>query len=233
MYEALLDGVALPAGSKLLDGGCGSGPLSGLAAERGLAVTGLDESASFIGLARRRFPQLTFVIGDLQALPFSGDSFDGIAGCNSFQYVPDRVRAVLEARRVLRDGGRIGLAVFDLPEHCEGAAVIGAVYSLLPASASGSPGPFAICGGRELEALLRDGGFEPEATRVVDTPWRYSNLETAVRAFISAGPGQHARAVVGEERLRDALRAALAPYGQDDGTYRLENAFVVAVGRKK
>ncbi len=232
LYDALLDSVALPPGSALLDAGCGSGVVSLLATQHGIAVTGVDVSQPFIDIARKRVPDASFVVGDFQELPFEDASFDGLIASNSLQFVPDRFGAMQEAARVLRRGGRAAIAVFDAEEKCDGAKPIAAMLSLLQPAVLGTPGPFALSAPGQLEALLNDTGFVCEEVRFVETPWVYANRDVAVRAFLSAGPGTQARLAVGAEKLLATLQSAVEPYCRVDGSYRLENVFKIVVGRK-
>jgi SAM-dependent methyltransferase len=233
LYDALLDAVAIKPGGKLLDAGCGSGVVCVLGAERGLDVTGIDASPAFIDVARERCPDGQFSIGDLrEALPFEACSFDAVVFSNSLQFVSNRDDAMREVARILRPGGRVAIAVFDAQEKCDGSKPIGAILSLLPIPPPGSPGPFALSNVVMLESLVRDTGLEFEGIRRVDTPWHYPDLETARRAFISAGPSQQVRELGREEALRAAIDAANAPFAQPDGTYLLQNVFMLAVGRK-
>lgn len=229
LYDALLDVLALQPGQTLFDAGCGSGVICVLAAERGIAVTGLDASPAFVAVARERCPSGNFSVGDLRAaLPFPNESFDAVIFCNALQFVPNAADAVREAARVLKPGGRIAIAVFDSPEKCEGQKPIGAIMSLLPAAPAASP--FTLSHDEILERLVRDGGFQFEGIRRVDTPWRYRDLDVALRAFTSTGPAQQALEIVGEKKLRAVLEASTAPFLQPDGTYLLKNVFMFAVG---
>jgi len=231
LYEAILETLALAPGETLLDASCGSGVVCVLAANRGLGVTGLDASAAFIDVARERCPSGRFGVGDLrEPLPFADESFDGVMFSNSLQFVPNAGDAVREAARVVKPGRRVVIAVFDAPQKCEGQKPIGAVVSLLPVAPATSP--FTLSHEETLEKLITDAGLEFEGIRHVDTPWRYRDLETAVRAFVSAGPSQQAIELVGEDKLRAVLEMATAPFVQTDGTYLLKNAFMVASGRK-
>lgn len=63
---------------RVLDAGCGPGHWSEVLARGGLEVVGIDGSTRFIESARRRFPRLNFLRGDLAALPLATDSVDGI-----------------------------------------------------------------------------------------------------------------------------------------------------------
>ena len=68
------------AGRRILDAGCGAGPLFAALRDRGAIVTGIDKSAGMVGLARRRLGDDT----DLQVaelgrpLPFPDDTFDDV-----------------------------------------------------------------------------------------------------------------------------------------------------------
>jgi ubiquinone/menaquinone biosynthesis C-methylase UbiE len=202
-----------------------------LASELAMIVTGLDASENSIAFARTHGANATFVVGDLQRLPFETGSFDGVAGCNSYQFAADPGGAVRDAARVLCSRGRIALAVFDLPEKCDAYRPIRSIYSLLPQSRETLP-PFALSGQNALATLIGKNGFAVEKTNAVDAPWTYRDLETALRAFMSAGPSYQAREAAGEERLRVVLEASLSPYRQPDASYRLENVFIVVVAQK-
>jgi hypothetical protein len=59
----------------------------------------------------------------------------------------------------------------------------------------------------------------------VTTCWEYAEEDSALRARLSAGPAVRAIAAGGEERVGEAVLAAIAPYRTEPGGYRLENAF--------
>jgi len=233
LYEATLDALGLKSGSSPLDAGCGSGIVSLLATKRGVVATGLDASPMFVEVARARCPDARFLVGDLQeVLPFEADSFDAVIFSNSLQFVGKPIDAMREAARALRSGGRVAIAVFDRPERCDGAKPLGAILSLLPAPPPGAPGPFALSNAQTLEKLVLDAGLRFEGIHSVDTPWRYPDREIALRAFMSAGPSHRALELAGAKKLRDVLDASIAPFRQADGSYRMNNVFLVAVGRK-
>jgi demethylmenaquinone methyltransferase/2-methoxy-6-polyprenyl-1,4-benzoquinol methylase len=102
-------------GDAVLDACCGTGDLAVAAARAGGRVTGLDFSEAMLERARRKAPDLEWVSGDLLALPFDDGSFD--AGTVGFgvRNVDDLERALRELRRVLRDGGRLGILEITRP----------------------------------------------------------------------------------------------------------------------
>jgi SAM-dependent methyltransferase len=76
----------------------------------GAAVTCLDYSADMMGNAKKRaeamgIPGVTFVQGDVGALPFPDESFDVVLSLNGFHAFPDKEAAFRETFRVLKPGG--------------------------------------------------------------------------------------------------------------------------------
>src|ERR1700734_2263386 len=80
MRPAVLDLAGDVAGRRILDVGCGSGPLSAALRDRGAVVTGLDSSAGMLELARRRLgPDANLHLADLgNPLPFGDGVFDDV-----------------------------------------------------------------------------------------------------------------------------------------------------------
>ena len=100
-------------GRRILDAGCGAGPLTALLRDRGARMTGLDGSPAMIDLARQRLGgDVPLHVHDLaQPLPFAADSFDDVVSSLVLHYLEDWDAPLAEIRRVLRPGGRFILAV--------------------------------------------------------------------------------------------------------------------------
>ena len=107
MYKKALEQLKLTEQTLLLDAGCGAGLFSSMAIERGAQVIGVDAAPGLLMEARRRNPSNNFLEEDLEALPFAADSFDIVAGFNSFQYAGNFERALTEAKRVLKKNGKL------------------------------------------------------------------------------------------------------------------------------
>ncbi|MFJ8990908.1 class I SAM-dependent methyltransferase [Streptomyces sp. NPDC102279] len=96
-------------GRRILDAGCGSGPLSAALLDRGAVVTGIDVSAGMLELAGRRLgDDVDLRVADLsERLPFADGAFDDVVASLVLHYLEDWGPALAELRRVLRPGGRL------------------------------------------------------------------------------------------------------------------------------
>src|SRR5918999_5026242 len=114
-YErpAILELAGHVAGRRILDAGCGSGPLFAALRERGAIVTGIDSSTKMLELARRRLGAgAALHLADLGSpLPFAGSSFDDVVASLVLHYLQDWTAPLAELRRVLQRGGRLILSV--------------------------------------------------------------------------------------------------------------------------
>jgi SAM-dependent methyltransferase len=93
--------------SKILDLGCGTGQSSCLLSRVGYRVTGFDYSQRFIEHARKNFPEVNFVQGEVTALPFIDDSFDALVTYNTIEHFDDLEKGLREVARVVKKNGLI------------------------------------------------------------------------------------------------------------------------------
>lgn len=114
-YErpAMLELAGDVAGRRILDAGCGSGPLSAALRDRGAVVTGIDASARMLELARRRLDaDADLRVADLASpLPFADGAFDDVVASLVLHYLEDWGPTLTELRRVLTPGGRLLVSV--------------------------------------------------------------------------------------------------------------------------
>jgi len=104
------------AGRRILDAGCGSGPLLAALRDRGAIVTGFDSSAGMLEQARRRLgDDADLRVAELgRPLPFPDAAFDDVIAALVLHYLEDWGPALAELRRVLKPGGRL-IASVDHP----------------------------------------------------------------------------------------------------------------------
>jgi ubiquinone/menaquinone biosynthesis C-methylase UbiE len=96
----------LGTGAGVADLGCGSGVFTDILAQRGYEAQGIDISRKLIELAHQKYPKLTFLEGDVEALPYADNSLDGVLLSGIVHHFPDPSRCAAETFRVVRPGGR-------------------------------------------------------------------------------------------------------------------------------
>lgn len=103
---AILNLAGDVAGRRILDAGCGAGPLTAALRDRGAVVTGLDSSAKMLELARTRLGNdVPLHLADLSSpLPFPDGAFDDVIACLVLHYLEDWTAPLAELRRVLTAG---------------------------------------------------------------------------------------------------------------------------------
>lgn len=124
-YDAVVDGIwaageavtraaKVGLGDVVLDIACGTGNAAIQAARVGAKVTGIDLTPELFAAGRNRTTQagveVDFVEGDAESLPFEDSSFDVVLSTFGVMFAPRHAVAAREIVRVLRPGGRIGLA---------------------------------------------------------------------------------------------------------------------------
>jgi SAM-dependent methyltransferase len=234
---ALLDAARIGPQTAMLDLCCGAGLLAGAAAARGAVATGLDFSPAMLGVARAAHPALHFAEGDAEAMPFPDASFDAVVSSFGVHHVPRPERALAEARRVLRPGGRIAFTTWAAPqENIAWRLLFDAIRRHGdPDAAQAPPSGGGIAGEPILLKLLHDAGFAAAAAEPLRREWRLArpgDLIAALRrgtvrtaALIDA---QHP-AVMPAIEAEIARRAA--PYRRD-GWYCLPVAALLARGAR-
>jgi SAM-dependent methyltransferase len=114
-YErpAMLELAGDVTGRRILDAGCGSGPLFSELRDRGAIVTGVDASAGMLEQARQRLgADADLRVVDLAGpLPFPNEAFDDVIASLVLHYLEDWGPTLAELRRVLRPGGRLLISV--------------------------------------------------------------------------------------------------------------------------
>lgn len=224
-YRRVLERAGVGPGTAFLDVGCGSGMAAGLADDRGATVAGIDGTPALLAIAEERVPAGDFRVADLEALPFDDDRFDVVTGFNSFQFAGNPEIALREARRVVRPGGLVVMTVWGEPDGMEMASVIRALGPLLPPPPPGAGGPFALSDRAALVGLAEASGLAVAEIVDLEAPVVYADETTALRGLDSSGVAERARQTVGEAAVTAAHRAAIAPFRQGDGSYRIGAAF--------
>ena len=225
-----MDRTAIGPATSVLDCGCGAGRFLELATARGAKVAGIDAAGAMVELAAERAPEADLRVGDLESLPWGDGSFDVVTGFSSFQFADEKARALAEARRVARRE-----VVVVIPTRVPEAGitrVFQPLFPLFPAEAlevMKQSGMFALSAPGRLEEVLAAAGLELREDDDVQSLTVLKDADTAMRAFVGAGPTALAIRHSGEEAVADALRRALVAFTDDDGAVRLRGWYRVVV----
>lgn len=215
--KRLVERLALKAGDRVLDVGCGTGRLTRWIAElvgpEG-RVVGIDPLPERIALARAHGAGLHFEVGQAEDLgAFADASFDAVSMSAVFHWVADKSRALAEIRRVLRPGGRLGATTVtpELVRAGDAATVILSVLGRSPYVQQVNPSGFALARGgpttTELISLLIDNRLDL-AELAIRTRIRRHGSGKDVVDFLEASSFGTVLLLVPEE-LRPSLRTDL------------------------
>jgi SAM-dependent methyltransferase len=235
--DPTLDAAGIGLGSHMLDVGTGPGTLVGPALARGATVVALDLTDEMIGEVRRRFPDVEARVGKASDLPFDDESFDAVTFGFCVHHMAEPDRALAEALRVLRPGGRVALTVWGELEREEAINIAFAALAEigLDADEEGPQPPLPF--GRplaEYQAALAQAGFVQPLARYLEIGWRVRGADTIVDGFARyAGLDQ---AVGDEQRAAFAAaieRAVTSRAGPDGTTYLPNPAILAAAGKPR
>jgi len=152
------------ADARVAELGCGGGIASLALAARGARVVGVDRSRSSLRAARReaerRGTPCAFVLADLCNSPLPTERFDLVVMTDVLEHLEQPARALREAARLLRPGGRVFLSTFDRTRASELAVVVLAEgLGLVP---RGTHDARLFVRPAELERYARESGLRVE-----------------------------------------------------------------------
>ncbi len=232
--EQLLEAMNLPSGVSVLDVAAGNGNATLAAARRFHRVTSTDYVPALLAKAEMRARaenlHVHFQTADVEALPFTDDSFDAVISTFGVMFAPDQEKSASEMMRVCRPGGRIGLANWT-PD-----GFIGQVFKTLgrhvpPAPGLQSPALWGLEG--RLHELFGDRGLSIEPVRRKFN-FRYRSPDHFMDIFRTYyGPIHKAFLALdekGQKALDTDLRDLIDGFNRaTDGTMNVPSEYVEAV----
>jgi ubiquinone/menaquinone biosynthesis C-methylase UbiE len=167
LFELLHNDTAYPAGSRVLEVGCGIGAQTLILARRSpdAQFTSIDISVESIAEARQKadtagLTNVKFEQADIFSLPYKAKSFDHIFICFVLEHLLRPREALTILKNVLRPGGTITVIEGDHGStffYPESDAAHDAIDSLVKLQKQAGGNALV---GRQLHPLLREAGFE-------------------------------------------------------------------------
>lgn len=143
--------------ARILDVGCGAGlPISGYFIRQGYRVTGVDTSGPLLEVARGRFPEQEWILGDMRTMEL-GRRFDGVLAWHSFFHLTPEDQTAMFPVFGRHAAPGAPLMFTSGPEH---GSVLG--------DFEGEPLYHGSLDPEEYRALLAENGFEEIAFAVED-----------------------------------------------------------------
>ncbi|WP_299361123.1 class I SAM-dependent methyltransferase [uncultured Paracoccus sp.] len=213
-----VDWLDMPEGLAWLELGCGTGALTEAILRRSAHahVLALDPSEGFLAKARKNVhdPRVEFRLGsaaDLASLPRACCDV-AVAGL-VLNFIPDRVPALRELKRIVRPGGTVGFYVWDYPGG--GIAFMRAFWTaavaLDPVARElAEDRRFPFCTREGLAALVEEAGLPAPEIAAIESPSIFRNFDDYWTPFtLGAGPAPGYCASLAPD-ARERLRARLS-----------------------
>tara|TARA_E500000331_G_C17160170_1_gene671349 strand:+ start:313 stop:1020 length:708 start_codon:yes stop_codon:yes gene_type:complete len=179
-------------GERVLDVACGTGVVTKEIykyVQPNGSVVGYDSNAEMLATASEISPTIHWREGDAMDLPFEDGRFDLVTCQQGYQFFPNRLKAAIEAYRVLNHAGRIGVSAWcSLSENPGQAAVVAAVEEHVNIDAAKIVGSaFGLGDESELKEIFSAAGF-CELKLITETrPARFPSPEALVNGLLRGG----------------------------------------------
>jgi ubiquinone/menaquinone biosynthesis C-methylase UbiE len=231
--------VGIKEGEVVLDIACGTGNAAIPAARQGARVTGLDLVPELLEAGRRKADdagvEIDWVEGDAEALPFEDESFDVAVSTIGIMFAPRHQVAASELARMLKPGGRMGIASWT-PEGGIGQFVK-TIASHMPPPPEGFQPPVLWGTEEHVRELFEGSGIKLRFERaVVDI--RFESVEDALHTYETKfGPVVMAKQTLESEGKWEALREDMGKVLEAQNTSAGEDLvtpgdYLLALGEK-
>jgi ubiquinone/menaquinone biosynthesis C-methylase UbiE len=235
----LVEKVDPQRGQSLLDIAAGTGDLGFAVAERvgeGGHVISSDFSPMMSDIARRNgeargLTNIEYRVLDAEKMDLDDDNVDGVVCRWGYMLMADPAAALKETRRVLRDGGVLGFAVWMTPDRNPWAAVPAMTLvqrGHLPPPEPGAPGIFAMGDPDRIRELVTRAGFTEAELEEISFDFQYATFEDLWETLVRiAGPLAHVINALPDGELqasRAAIMQNVEAYRNPDGSYTVPAA---------
>ena len=170
----------------------------------------------------RGLSNVEYQVMDAERMPLGDDSVDGVVCRFGYMLMADPSAALKETRRVLREGGTLGFAVWQTPDRNLWAAIPAMTLvqrGHVPPPEPGAPGIFALGDRARLEEVVTGAGFDVSRIEEIAFEWRYGAGEVWDTLNKLAGPIAAAIKELSaqeQQETREAIEAAMEEFRDGD-----------------
>ena len=171
VIEPLLDATDVRADTRVLDVCCGLGYGAATALARGARAIGIDFAPAMVAQASERYPAAVFRQGDAEALNFETGVFDAVICAFGVNHLQHPEKAIAEALRVLRPGGKYAFTMWCEPGRSKfHQLVLDSIrsYGTLDVPLPAAPPPFRFSDPEACMMALLGAGFV--SPHVIEVP---------------------------------------------------------------
>lgn len=238
--EDLVEVARLQPGERVLDVACGTGVVTRLAAARvGAAdtVAGLDVNPGMLAVARSQTSpdiSIDWHEASAESMPFPDETFDVVLCQMALQFIPNKLAALREMRRVLDSGGRALVTVPGPKPPLFAIMTDGLARHLGPEAATFGDLVFSMHDVDELSELMRGAGFRQVNVKSKPKTLRLPAPRDFLWQYIDSTPIAEAAAQAGEAK-RAALERDVCAQWQEfvrDGGMQLQVGMTTAIALK-
>jgi ubiquinone/menaquinone biosynthesis C-methylase UbiE len=188
--------------------------------------------------ARRGIENVETIVCDVCELPFQDNTFDAISCRFGFMFFPDMLLAAKEMMRVLKPGGRVATAVWDVPEKNFWVTAISSTINKnmdLPVPPADAPGIFRCANKGLIQNLFLQVGFKNTSETEVNGKLKcgstdvYWNMMTEVAAPVVASLSK------ADDDLKEKIKKEVYQVVNEkypDGNIRIDSGALVIYGEK-
>jgi len=188
--------------------------------------------------ARRGIKNIETVVCDVCELPFPDNTFNAISCRFGFMFFPNMLIAAKEMIRVLKPGGRVATAVWNVPEKNFWVTAISSAINKnmdLPAPPPESPGIFRCAESGFIQSIFQQAGFKNTSEQEVNGKLKcgttdvYWNMMTEVAAPVVSALSKASESL--KEKIRSEVYQVVGEK-YPDGNIRIDSSALVIYGEK-
>jgi ubiquinone/menaquinone biosynthesis C-methylase UbiE len=206
----VLAAADVQAGDRVLDIACGTGILA-REAKRFVgasgSVVGIDINEGMLDVARSKSLDIRWETAAAESLPFESVSFDRVVSQFGLMFFQNPTQAIAEMHRVVRPGGKVGVAVWASLEATPGYAAVAKMLTELFGTevARSIEAPYSLGETQALKSLFNLAGVDELTIQTVEGKARFKSVESWIHTDIK---GWTLAEIVDDEGYEALKRAA-------------------------